>query len=107
MKQKDIVSKIRRLGCKVTILNSSFMNRKGLPDCLISFNGNAAFLEIKIDKDHLSKLQIEFAEEFFMCTFVLHYDTKTGDYRLDYSEFPDIVLRGKMITLKNKLNDAN
>lgn len=82
MKQKDIVKKIRKLGYKVTVLNASISNRGGIPDCMISHEGNAIFVEIKIDKDKLSKLQSEFINEFYEVTFVLWYNSENKTYHL-------------------------
>jgi hypothetical protein len=80
MKQKDIVAKIRDLDYKVTVLNAHSSNRGGIPDTLISIDGKAMFVEIKINTDEPSALQIDFMEEFHQCTFRLHYDSKEKLY---------------------------
>ena len=82
MKQSDIVKKIRKLGYKVTVLNAHPSNRGGIPDILISWNGLAVFLEIKIGDDKLSKLQENFRDEFWASWMMLRYDTKTKKYTL-------------------------
>lgn len=83
MTQAKIVAKIRKLGYKVTVLNASARNRAGIPDILISHNGKAVFVEIKIDKDKLSKLQKEFQNEFWMSWMMLRYDSKLKEYSLE------------------------
>ncbi len=80
MKQSDIVKKIRKLGYKVTVYSASHRNRAGIADISISVNGIPVFIEIKIDKDKLSKLQIDFLEEYYFTSFVLHYDSKTKTF---------------------------
>ena len=82
MKQSDIVKKIRKLGYKVTVLTAHPANRGGIPDTIISWNGLAVFLEIKINDDKLSKLQENFRDEFWASWMMLHYDSKTKKYTL-------------------------
>lgn len=73
LKQKDIVARLRKLGYKVTVLNAHPSNRGGIPDCLISVDGFPIFVEIKIDGDKLSKLQVNFAEEFKKGWLMIRY----------------------------------
>jgi hypothetical protein len=104
IKQSDIVAKIRKLGYKVTVLNSSPVNRRGIPDTLVSVGGKAMFIEIKIDSDKMSKLQKKFQYEFWQCSFVLHYDSKLKLFKGNYLGYPDMV--EEFAELKNKLNLA-
>jgi len=107
MKQKDIVAKIRKLGYKVTVLSSSVMNRAGIPDILVSIDGEPIFIEIKIDKDKLSKLQEHFANEFKMSWCCLHYSTKHKEYILMYMDgFDDSSVYLAACAIRDKLNGA-
>lgn len=80
MKQSDIVKKLRKLGYKVTIINASAMNRAGMPDILVSFNGFPVFVEIKIGNDKLTKLQEDFRDEMPGGWACLHYNKKSNLY---------------------------
>lgn len=107
MTQSKIIKAIRKLGYNVIVLNASFRNRYGIPDCLISIEGKAMFIEIKIDDDKLSKMQKEFISEFHQCSFVLHYDTSYKMYSFQWrGGFYDDELLNAFIELKNKLNEG-
>lgn len=80
MKQSDIVKKIRKLGYKVTVLTAHPANRGGITDTIIAINGFGFFVEIKIDRDHLSKLQDDFLNEVYLNSFCIHYDSKKNLY---------------------------
>jgi hypothetical protein len=80
MKQKDVVKKIRKLGYKVTVLNASSNNRYGIPDCMVSVDGKPLFIEIKVGKDKPTKMQKEFAIEYYNSVYLLHYDPKEEVY---------------------------
>ena len=92
MNQSKIVKKLRKLGYKATVFTASACNRGGVPDTLISYNGKAIWLEIKIDDDKLSALQKDFAIEFIESWCLLHYDTKTKTYRVSASSISKFIL---------------
>lgn len=104
MKQSDIVAKIRKLGYKVTVLNAHSSNRGGIPDTLISINGFAMFVEIKIDDDEPSRLQLNFMDEFYSSSFRLHYDSKRKIYTPIWDSGAVPALLDKFLDLRNKLN---
>ncbi len=107
MTQSKIIKAIRKLGYNVIVLNASFRNRYGIPDCLVSINGDAMFVEIKIDDDKLSKMQLEFISEFEQCSFVLHYDTSYKMYSFARrSQVYDFDLLDAFIEIKQKLNEG-
>ena len=103
MTQAKIVKKLRKLGYKVTVFTASACNRSGIPDTLISYNGKAIWLEIKIDDDKLSALQKDFAIEFIQSWCLLHYDTKTKTYRVSASSISTFIL-AVAEELQDKLN---
>jgi hypothetical protein len=91
MTQAKIVKKLRKLGYKVTVVTANTCNRGGIPDTLISYNGKAIWVEIKIDDDKLSKLQKDFAIEFIDSWSLLHYDSKTKTYRVSASSISTFI----------------
>ena len=92
MTQSKIVKKLRKLGYKVTVFTANTCNRSGIPDTLISYNGKAIWVEIKIDDDKLSALQKDFAIEYIESWCLLHYDTKTKTYRVSASSMSTFIL---------------
>jgi hypothetical protein len=91
MTQSKIVKKLRKLGYKVTVFTASACNRSGIPDSLISYNGKAIWVEIKIDDDKLSALQKDFAIEYIESWCLLHYDSKTKTYRVSASSISTFI----------------
>ncbi len=104
MKQSDIVKDIRVLGYKVTVLTAHASNRGGIFDTLISINGLAMLVEIKIDDDEPSKLQLNFMGEFYSSAFILHYDSKRKIYMPIWNSEAMPVLLDRFLEMRNRLN---
>ena len=74
MKQKDIIALLRKeFGNNSVIILNAGNNKKGIPDCIISYFGAAFFIEIKINSDKLSKQQNNFVNTNWKNSYVLRY----------------------------------
>ena len=109
MNHSKIIKLLKKLRYKVTVMNAFYKNRSGIFDILISFSGTPVFVEIKTNKDKLSKLQEKFMKEFYRNSFVIRYKKQNNTFTLEINEdlIDEEILNFANTMIQNLNQDGN